>query len=79
MNNKRNNSNNSLGLYLGDVLGVVFIVLKLVGVINWSWVWVLSPFWIRSALTFVIAIGLYCYYKHDEKKYKNRWNQSSKK
>lgn len=31
---------------LAAVLGVVFIVLKLVGVISWSWIWVLSPFWI---------------------------------
>lgn len=27
-------------------LTIVFIVLKLVGVIAWSWVWVLSPLWI---------------------------------
>ena len=27
-------------------LGIVFIVLKLVGVIDWSWFWVLAPFWI---------------------------------
>ena len=34
-NNKKNNTSGGLGL--GGVLGVVFIVLKLVGVINWSW------------------------------------------
>lgn len=27
-------------------LTLAFIVLKLCGVINWSWVWVLSPMWI---------------------------------
>lgn len=31
---------------LTGVLTVVFVVLKLCGLINWSWVWVLSPFWI---------------------------------
>ena len=31
---------------LGGILGIVFIVLRLVGVIDWSWLWVLSPFWI---------------------------------
>lgn len=27
------------------LLGISFIVLKLVGVINWSWWWVTIPFW----------------------------------
>lgn len=40
------------GLGLGSVLGVVFIVLKLVGVIDWPWIWVLAPFWI----SFIIGI-----------------------
>lgn len=69
----KKNSSSSGGLGLGSVLGVVFIVLKLVGVIDWSWWWVLSPFWISWALTILILIGLYCYYKHDDKKYKNYW------
>jgi len=34
------------GLGLGSVLLVVFVILKLVGTIDWSWVWVLSPAWI---------------------------------
>ena len=40
---------------LGTLLGVVFIILKLCGVISWSWGWVLSPFWI-AALIYVIVI-----------------------
>lgn len=28
------------------LLGVAFIVLKLTGVIAWSWLWVLAPIWI---------------------------------
>lgn len=47
------NSNNS-GLGFGDVLQIVFVVLKLVKVIDWSWWWVLSPTWI-SILIFVVA------------------------
>lgn len=40
-------------------LGLIFIVLKLVGVIDWAWIWVLCPFWIGFAIYFgVIAIGL---------------------
>jgi hypothetical protein len=30
---------------IGGVLGVVFVVLKLCGVIAWSWMWVTLPFW----------------------------------
>lgn len=25
---------------------LVFLILKLTGVVNWSWLWVLSPLWI---------------------------------
>ena len=73
MNYKNNNTSSGGGLGLGGVLGVVFIVLKLVGVIDWSWWWVLSPFWIIFLLTILIVLGVYWYYKWDEKKCKNRW------
>lgn len=59
----RNNNTSSGGLGLGGVLGVIFIVLKLVGVIDWSWWWVLSPFWITFALVILLVIGVYCYYE----------------
>lgn len=32
-----------------SLLLLLFIGLKLTGHIDWSWVWVLSPFWIRAA------------------------------
>lgn len=31
------------------LLGLLFIGLKLTGYITWSWVWVLSPFWVPLA------------------------------
>lgn len=40
------------------ILGVVFVVLKLTGVIAWSWLWVTLPFWGGFALAaffFLIA------------------------
>lgn len=37
-----------------DALAVLFIVLKLTGVINWSWLWVLSPIW-ADILVAIIA------------------------
>ena len=32
------------------ILGLIFITLKLTGHITWSWLWVLSPFWIPLIL-----------------------------
>ncbi len=44
---------------LGIILGIIFIVLKLVGIINWSWLWVLSPIWISFVLfVFVFFIAV---------------------
>lgn len=40
-----------------EVLGVVFIVLKLVNVINWSWILVLLPL-IIDAILVAIVLGL---------------------
>ena len=44
----------SRGMNLGDVLLVVFIILKLTNQIHLSWVWVLSPLWISAALLIVL-------------------------
>jgi membrane protein YdbS with pleckstrin-like domain len=44
------------GVGVTGLLGVAFIVLKLVGVINWSWLWVLSPFWVTAALVILLLI-----------------------
>lgn len=44
------------GIGLGGLLTVLFIALKLCGVIHWSWLWVLAPFWIPLALVCVILL-----------------------
>jgi len=36
-------------------LTLIFITLKLCGVIDWSWVWVLSPIWIGIVLALIIG------------------------
>lgn len=38
------------------VLGIVFVVLKLTGTIDWSWWWVTLPFWGGIALVIVILL-----------------------
>ena len=44
------------GMSLSGVLTVIFIVLKLIGVINWSWLWVFAPLWILSLIAVAIVI-----------------------
>lgn len=37
-----------------SVLGLIFVILKLTGVITWSWWWVLLPFY--GGITLLLAI-----------------------
>lgn len=48
----------SRGIGLTTVLTLIFVVLKCVGVINWSWWWVLSPTLISLGLC-LIAVAIY--------------------
>ena len=43
-------------LSLSTVLTLIFVVLKLIGVIDWSWVWVLAPFWIGAIISLVFGL-----------------------
>lgn len=45
------------GIGFSGLLTIVFITLKLTGVIDWSWWWVLSPIWIGIAGALVLAAG----------------------
>lgn len=51
-----NNVNVNAGSSISTILLVQFIVLKLIGVIHWSWWWVLSPLWISVGLVGVVFI-----------------------
>lgn len=42
--------NVTVGPGVGGLLGILFVALKLTGQIDWSWFWVLSPFWIPFAI-----------------------------
>lgn len=55
MNNERNNTTAG-GIGFCGLLAVALIVLKLTGVINWSWLWVLAPIWIPTAVTIAIIV-----------------------
>lgn len=56
---KNKKSKGGCSMSIGTFLGIIFIVLKLVGLIEWSWVWVLCPFWIGAIITilsFIVSI-----------------------
>ena len=39
-----------------SLLGIAFIILKLLGLITWSWWWVLAPFWIPFAIILALLL-----------------------
>ena len=50
------------GIGFGGLLFVVFLVLKLTGVIAWSWWWVPAPLWIPvtvAAVLGLVALSMY--------------------
>ena len=51
-----NRETNGSGIGFTELLTVAFIVLKLCKVINWSWLWVLSPFWISCIIIVILKI-----------------------
>lgn len=54
-------SNSSGGIGFVGLLAILFIGLKLGGVIDWSWWWVLSPIWITTIIiVLLVAIVVYC-------------------
>lgn len=64
-----NKSSNYTGLGILDVVQIVFIILKLIGVITWSWTVVLIPLWIILGIIAAIAtIGIFI-----DLKYLNKW------
>lgn len=46
-----------------SLLTIAFIVLKLCGVIHWSWWWVTVPLWGPAAVSlFFYVVALFCYW-----------------
>lgn len=52
------------GIFIGSIVGFVFIILKLTTVINWAWEWVLSPLFVgvgfaTIVLIFIVVTGIF--------------------
>jgi hypothetical protein len=54
MGDKKQTINNGTGFC--GLLTIAFIVLKLLKVIDWSWVWVLAPLWITASIGIIIIL-----------------------
>lgn len=55
MGSNMESQTSSGGISVLGLLGVAFVILKLCGVIHWSWWWVTCPFW--GPLASVAAIA----------------------
>ena len=63
MDNMKNNSTYSA---FGELLQILFIALKLIGIIKWSWFWVLSPIWISLSFVVIIVIVFFIFAMYKE-------------
>lgn len=66
----KNSDVSSGGLGFGTTLFLVFLVLKLTDVIDWSWWWVTAPLWIPISIfiLFVIIVFIIAFIKKKNKK-----------
>jgi hypothetical protein len=55
-------SSSSGGIGFVGALTIAFIVLKLLGKITWTWLWVLSPIWISAVIFVLILVGVFIYW-----------------
>lgn len=56
---ENNNSVSRGGVGFVGLLTIAFVVLKLTNVIDWKWLWVLSPIWITAAIVAVIILAVF--------------------
>lgn len=47
------NPDTKRGVGFFGLLAIIFITLKLIGIIDWSWIWVLAPLWCPPVLAVV--------------------------
>ena len=77
MSNNNTNNTTKVGATFCELLGIAFIILKLCGVITWSWGWVLAPIWIPWAVALVLWVAVVI--KIIVKSYKNSRKKTEKR
>ena len=55
---KKENNTTVHGIGFCGLLTIALIVLKLIGKISWSWIWVFSPLWISTAFWILFIVFL---------------------
>lgn len=58
MSDNKHSSSSSGGIGFVGLLTILFVALKLLGKIAWSWWWVLSPIWITASVVGAILLVL---------------------
>lgn len=78
----RNHVRASGGIGVPTVLFIVFLVLKLTNVIDWSWWWVTAPLWISVGLgvlvTIIYIIVICCSYRSRKRELSRRKKRGEK-
>lgn len=61
MDGNKNTANN--GINFATLLFIVFLILKLTNVIDWSWWWVTAPLWIGFVIAIILFIIIFIFVK----------------
>ena len=61
-------NNSAGGISFFGALLLIFIVLKLTHVINWSWFWVLSPLWIEAIIFVAILLLVFIPWRKNKRR-----------
>lgn len=62
----------SVGISFTGLLAILFITLKLLKVITWSWLWVLAPLWVPAAGLILFGLAALVIVLRQAKKIKRR-------
>lgn len=57
------------GIGFTGALFLVFLVLKLTNVIDWSWWWVTAPLWIHAIMAVLVLIAVFVFKEYIRRKY----------
>lgn len=47
------------GIGISGFLTIIFVIAKILGLVTWSWWWVLSPLWISALLGISILVVVF--------------------
>ncbi len=59
---ENSNVSSTGGIGFAGLLAILFIGLKLTGVINWSWLWVLSPLWVPFVAVIAMWFAVFLFF-----------------